>query len=88
VNAPPMMGPRTDASPEDNPINPVNTGRFRRGTSGRRIIVLPENTPADAKPATARPTINVAEFGAAPHKVEPIPKIIREIIKTHFVGYN
>lgn len=88
VNAPPMIEPTTDASPEDNPIKPVNTGLFLKGTNGSRIIVLPENTPADADPAMARPTMSAAEVEAAPHTADPISKMIREMINTHFVEYN
>jgi hypothetical protein len=46
--------------------------------------IVPENIPADPKPATARPTIRAVEVGAAPQTKEPISKIPKAIKKTHF----
>lgn len=68
------MGPSIDDNPKAMPNIEVNKGRFRRGTSGIVIIIEPEKTPADPKPATARPTMNVGELGAAAHSAEPASK--------------
>jgi hypothetical protein len=43
-----------------------------------------ENIPAEPKPATTRPTINVGEFGATPQIMEPNSKIATMDRKAHF----
>lgn len=75
VNTPPSSGPATDAIPYIAPKNPVNIGRFRRGTEYAMIIKAPEKIPADPIPAMARPMINAVEFGAAPQMALPTSKI-------------
>ncbi len=49
-------------------------GLLWSGIIGIMISIHPEKIPADAVPATALPTIKMAELGAAPQMAEPISK--------------
>lgn len=60
--------------PKMEPIIPTSAGRLCSGTTVVSKTMDPENTPALPIPATARPTINAFEFGAAPHTAEPTSK--------------
>lgn len=48
-------------------------------------------SPADPRPATARPTISALEVGAAPHTADPISKItiqdLQRIRRTYYVHW-
>jgi hypothetical protein len=87
VNVPPNTGPRTLERPAAKPKKDVYTGRFRRGMSGRMIIMPPVKIPADARPVIARPMMKALEFGAAPHSAEPASRMTREVRYAHFVEY-
>jgi hypothetical protein len=50
------------------------------------MTITPEKTPAEPKPAMARPRMKQMEFGAAPQRVEPISKRAMAVRKTTFVG--
>lgn len=45
-----------------------------------QIITVPENRPADPKPATARPMIKAVEVGAEPQIAEPISKMVTHVL--------
>jgi hypothetical protein len=49
-------------------------GRLCKGTMGIMISMHPEKIPAEAVPATARPTMKMADVGAAPQMADPISK--------------
>lgn len=78
VNTPPSNGPSTDANPNIAPNAPWKTGRLSKGTVCTMMITVPENKPANPRPATARPAMRVAEEGAAPQSAEPISKMVRQ----------
>jgi hypothetical protein len=42
------------------------------------IVYEPLNRPDEPMPATARPTINIAEFVAAPQSNEPSSKVAKK----------
>ena len=88
MKRPPRSGPNIDEAPNDKPNIEVATGRFRSGISGSVIIVPPEKTPADPRPAIARPIMKAVELGAAPHSVEPTSKIRSETKNVYFVEYT
>lgn len=50
-----------------------------------RMTVAPENIPVAPMPATARPTMNTVEFGAAPQMAEPTSKTTTAVRKTVLV---
>jgi hypothetical protein len=85
VKVPPKTGPSTDEIPLLTPKREVYIGRFRRGTSGSMIIMLPVKMPAEPRPAMARPRMKAIEVGAAPQSAEPTSKTTRNMMKTHFV---
>jgi hypothetical protein len=50
------------------------------------IISDPEKTPAEPRPAIARPIMKAVELGAAPHTADPISKRAMATRKTCFTG--
>jgi hypothetical protein len=71
----------TEARPKTMPNMPWNIGRLWSGTIGIMISMHPEKMPADAKPAMARPTMKMTEFGAMPQMADPISNITMLIKK-------
>lgn len=69
-----MSGPATEASPYIAPTIPTYIGRRTRGTVREIMITPPLKTPADPRPAIARPTIKAFDVGAAPQISEPSSK--------------
>lgn len=55
-----------------NPTTAMKMGRDWRGTAAPTTTKLPVRIPALPRPAMARPTIKVIEFGATPQSSEPI----------------
>ena len=49
------------------------------------MTTTPEKTPADPKPAMARPRINAVDVGAAPHSADPASKSVMETRKTNLL---
>ena len=80
-----MIGPNTEDTPIARPNIELITGRLAGGTRGSVSNVAPEKMNAEARPATARPTMNTAELGAAPHSSEPTSKMAMASKNTHFV---
>lgn len=78
MNAPPMSGPHTDAIPYILPKNAPYFALFTSGTEHAIMMKLPENIPADPRPAIARPMIKAVEFGEIAQIKEPISKIKME----------
>lgn len=85
VNAPPTIGPRTAHTPKDMPNNAVYIGRFPNGTRPTITIIPPWKIPADPTPATALPTMNATEDGAAPQTALPTSKSRMEKRKVYLV---
>ena len=71
MKAPPKRGPTTDEIPNMDEIPPMKSGLFSKGTVNPRIVILPEKIAEAPAPAIARPTINITEFLAAAHMMEP-----------------
>lgn len=67
------------------PMIPVYIGRFTNGTEYATMISAPENTPAEPRPATARPQINAIEFGATPQTRLPSSKMKIAMRYTHLM---
>jgi hypothetical protein len=74
VNAPPSNGPMTDEIPKTAPKSPWNIGRFASGIVCTMMTMVPENRPAEPRPAMARPTMRAFEVGAEPQIADPISK--------------
>lgn len=85
VKTPPRSGPMTEDIPKTAPKSPVYKGRLCKGTVMVIIIMTPENTPADPRPAIALPMMKILEDGAAAHSRDPISNTITELRKTHLV---
>lgn len=58
-------------------------GRFSMGTELEMMMRAPLMMPAAPIPATARPTINMADEVAAPHKTEPTSKMRKKARNDH-----
>jgi hypothetical protein len=71
VNAPPRSGPTTDAIPNILDKLAMYMGRLARGTEYPIMVIPPENNADAPAPATARPTMSIAELVAAAHITEP-----------------
>lgn len=54
------------------------------GATTERIVIAPLVRPDPPSPATARPTTNIVEDCAAPHRAEPISKIQRKARNVYF----
>lgn len=53
------------------------------GAQPEIMVMAPNIIPAAPKPATARPTINIAEETAAPQSTDPSSKIAKKAKKVH-----
>lgn len=71
VKAPPMTGPMHTETPNTLITMPMNNGLRSNSTAYPMMAKAPCSTPAAPRPATARPTINVGEFGAAAQMMDP-----------------
>lgn len=58
---------------------------FSGATVTARIVYAPFRSPEAPIPATARPTMNIAEDCAAPHNAEPSSKMKKQHRKVHCV---
>jgi len=74
VNAPPSNGPITEEIPKTAPKNPWNIGRFANGIVCTIMTTVPENRPAEPRPAMARPTMRAFDVGAEPQMADPTSK--------------
>lgn len=81
VKPPPTKGPMTEATPKTMPKIPWKAGRLCSGIMGIMMSIVPEKRPAEAKPATERPRMNMVEDWAAPQMAEPISKTTRLMMK-------
>ena len=71
VKAPPIIGPKHVAIPNALTIIPRYRGLLLKGATNPIITRAPWKIPAEPTPATARPRMNVGEFGAAAQSTDP-----------------
>ena len=71
VKAPPTIGPKHVAIPNALTIIPRYRGLLLKGATNPIITRAPWKIPAEPTPATARPRMNVGEFGAAAQSTDP-----------------
>lgn len=81
----PSNGPTTEAMPYMPPMSPVNVGRLARGTDVAMMRYAPEKTPAEPRPAIARPMMRATLFGATPQMRDPTSKIATAMRNTHLM---
>jgi len=86
VNAPPSKGPATLATPKHAPKRPCSMGRLASGTVLNMIKIAPVKIPLLPRPATARPTISMLLFRAAPQMMLPSSNKKMPDRKTGLVG--
>jgi hypothetical protein len=48
------------------------------------VVTAPLDMPADPTPAMTRPTINMADDWAAPHKADPTSKSTKKVRNVHY----
>lgn len=67
------------------PTNAVHIGLLAGGATREMIMMHPENNPAAPTPATALPTMRVAELGATPHINDPTSNIVKATKYVHLM---
>lgn len=68
------------------PVWTLLPGRFSSGAQLETMVMAPLMIPAAPKPATARPTINIAEETAAPQSKDPSSNIPKKNRNDHCGG--
>jgi hypothetical protein len=69
-----MSGPTTDETPYTPPVKPLKASLLANGTDVAIMRYEPENTPAEPKPAIARPRIRAGLFGVTAQMRDPSSK--------------
>lgn len=75
VNAPPSIGAVMIASDSTHAIKPANTGRLLSGRICTRTAKHPANSPANPRPVTALPRMNMVDEAAVAQSKEPTRNI-------------
>lgn len=63
-------------------------GRCSSGAQLEIMVIAPFIMPEAPNPATARPTINILDETAAPHRTEPTSKMAKKTRKDHYLVIN
>jgi hypothetical protein len=85
VNAPPTIGAAMIARDSTHAIKPANTGRLSSGRICTATAKQPANSPANPRPVTALPTINMVDVAAVAQSKEPTRNITLLIINIAFI---
>jgi len=83
VKHPPTIGPNARPNWPSPILRPINLARACIGKIAARMVIAPFPMPEDPAPATARPTINIADDCAAPQSSEPKRKTRKKTRKVH-----
>lgn len=73
------------ASDSTAAITPANTGLFLSGMISTSTAKQPDSSPANPRPVTARPKMNIVDDEAEAHSNDPIRKITLLVKKTALI---